>query len=325
MEQFKVLENNLDGYDLKSTGFNIKQMQFQSPATGAYKEGNGKFLECYLNKLIKLPKIFTKFNSLHMFLQISGLNYTVSDKIFFQGILQKKIGGHNTTGCFMKCIRGMFSSWRSRYFAISSEGICYAKKYSVTEKGFIDMLFFDRTVKIRYGKRVTGHPFGRVKLIVGLVINTSSRALTICCHDKLSTFIVLKVLHQSVSESPYVRSNPYDSFSPVRAKNHAKAFVNAEAYFRDLHSDFDSAQDEIFIRGWWISPEVYLLRPIERHPESRLDKVLLRAARRGVKIHIILFKEYKAAMPNDSSHAKKSLENLHKNIRIIRHPGKLSD
>lgn len=164
LEQFKVLEANLDSYDLKSTGYNIKQMQFPAPKDGIKIEGNGKFLECFLNKLIKVPKIFAKFNSLHLFLQISGLNYTVSDKIFFQGILQKKIGGHNTTGCFMKCIKGLFSSWRSRYFAISSEGICYAKKYHVTDKGFIDMLFFDRTVKIRYGKRVTGHQFGRLGL-----------------------------------------------------------------------------------------------------------------------------------------------------------------
>lgn len=154
------------------------------------------------------------------------------------------------------------------------------------------------------------------------MVNTSSRALTLCCHDKFSTFIVLKVLHKSLSESPYVKSNPYDSFSPVRAKNHAKVFINAEGYFRDLYADLESAQDEIFIRGWWVSPELYLRRPIEQHKESRLDKVLLRAAKRGVKIHIILFKEYKAAMPNDSSHTKSCLENLHKNIRIIRHPSK---
>jgi hypothetical protein len=164
LEQFKVLETNLYSYDLKSTGYSIKQMKFPDPVDSMKKEVNGKFLESYLNKLIKVPKIFTRFNSLHLFLQISGLNYTVSDKIFFQGVLQKKIGGHNTTGCIMKCVRGMFSSWRLRYFAISSEGICYAKKFLVTEKGFIDMLFFDRTVKIRYGKRATGEQFGKVLL-----------------------------------------------------------------------------------------------------------------------------------------------------------------
>lgn len=40
-----------------------------------------------------------------------------------------------------------------------------------------------------------------------------------------------------------------------------------------------------------------------------------------MKIFIIVFKEYKNAMPNDSAHSKKTLEQLHPNIKVIRHPG----
>lgn len=65
---------------------------------------------------------------------------------------------------------------------------------------------------------------------------------------------------------------------------------------------------------------LFLKRPVEKYPESRLDLVLEKAANRNVKIYIILFKEYKGPMPNDSEHAKEHLEKLHSNIRIIRHP-----
>ena len=74
--------------------------------------------------------------------------------------------------------------------------------------------------------------------------------------------------------SPYVRLNRFNSFSPERLKNNIRCFVNAEQYYKDLFLELETAKFEIFIRGWWVSPELYLLRPIERHQESRLDKVL---------------------------------------------------
>ena len=43
------------------------------------------------------------------------------------------------------------------------------------------------------------------------------------------------------------------------------------------------------ICGWWVSPEVYLKRPVIDHYESRLDRVLAKAAERDVKIFILLY------------------------------------
>lgn len=96
--------------------------------------------------------------------------------------------------------------------------------------------------------------------------------------------------------------------------------MNAEGYYEQLYYDLLEAKHEVFIRGWWVCPELYLRRPIEQYPESRLDRVLEKTAKRGVMIHIVLFKEYKGPMPNDSEYAKEALEKLHSNIRIIRHP-----
>ena len=137
-------------------------------------------------------------------------------------------------------------------------------------------------------------------------------------------FLTLKGLQTSLSNSVYIVESRFKSFSPVRENCFTKVFINAEEYYEQLLDDLNAARYEIFIRGWWVCPELYLKRPIERFPESRLDVVIQKAAKRGVKIHIVLFKEYKGQMPNDSEYAKEALEKLHSNIRIIRHPSTIS-
>ena len=136
-------------------------------------------------------------------------------------------------------------------------------------------------------------------------------------------FLTLKGLQTSLSNSAYIVESRFKSFSPVRENCFTKVLINAEEYYEQLLDDLNAARYEIFIRGWWVCPELYLKRPIERFPESRLDVVIQKAAKRGVKIHIVLFKEYKGQMPNDSEYAKEALEKLHSNIRIIRHPSTL--
>lgn len=144
--------------------------------------------------------------------------------------------------------------------------------------------------------------------------------LTVVANSKLSVFVLLKGILESLANSPYVKMNRFNSFSPERANNFINCFINGEGYFTQLLIDLENAKFEIFIRGWWVSPELYLRRPIEEFPESRLDKVLARAASRGVKIYVLLFKEFKGHMSNDSSYTKRVLEGISKNIRVVRHP-----
>ena len=83
------------------------------------------------------------------------------------------------------------------------------------------------------------------------------------------------------------------------------------------------AKYEVFIRGWWVCPELYLRRPAESNEHTRLDRVIKCVALRGVKVNIIVFKEYKGALSNDSSYTKRALESLSPNIKVIRHPRRL--
>lgn len=110
-------------------------------------------------------------------------------------------------------------------------------------------------------------------------------------------FLALKGLFVSLNSSSYIIESRFKSFSPVREANMARFFVNADGYYDNLCSDLSSVKYEVFIRGWWVCPELYLRRPIENHPESRLDLVLEKAAKRGWRSTLFSSKSTKAQWP----------------------------
>ena len=150
------LEDDLDRGTRKSLTFTLKKMKFSTDYPS-----NGKFFESYIKSLIKQPSFMAGFGPTQAFLQISGLNKFINETINYQSLMMKKVGGQYTTNRCWKCLQDLFRIWRKRWFAITSEGVCYSKKYSVTSEGIIDMLFFDRSVKIRFGRQYTNQEFGK--------------------------------------------------------------------------------------------------------------------------------------------------------------------
>jgi phospholipase D1/2 len=93
-----------------------------------------------------------------------------------------------------------------------------------------------------------------------------------------------------------------------------------------MHQALLSAQNQVYIADWWLSPEFYLQRPVGtestslKNRESRLDLVLKNIADRGVQVLIIVYNEPTLALNNDSLHTKTHLESLSTNIKVHRHP-----
>ena len=83
----------------------------------------------------------------------------------------------------------------------------------------------------------------------------------------------------------------------------------------------NNAKEEIFITDWWMCPELYLKRPTD-DLQYRLDKILLKKSKEGVKVYILLFKEVAFALSLLSSRAKNFLTQNGKNpnIKVLRHP-----
>ncbi|KAJ5107867.1 phospholipase D/nuclease [Penicillium angulare] len=112
----------------------------------------------------------------------------------------------------------------------------------------------------------------------------------------------------------------YQSSAPIVEGNSVKFHVDGCAYFWAVSEALEMAKESIWILGWWVSPEVYLRRPPSENEQYRLDRMLLAAAERGVKVNIIVFKEVPQVMYLSSKHTKHALEALHPNISVFRYP-----
>lgn len=80
------------------------------------------------------------------------------------------------------------------------------------------------------------------------------------------------------------------------------SFDKRSFLFKEAHANcLTEAQESIFILDWWLSPELYLRRPPSKNEQYRVDNMLKAAAERGVKVHIIVYKEVQAALTLDSA------------------------
>nr|GAT50596.1 phospholipase D [Mycena chlorophos] len=124
---------------------------------------------------------------------------------------------------------------------------------------------------------------------------------------------------ERVKSSPYCQPNRFDSFAPIRLNVAAQWLVDGRDYFWNLSRALLLARETIYIHDWWLSPELQLRRPNREH--YRLDYLLERKAREGVKIYVILYQEVSSrTTPVDSNYAKQRLSALHPNIFVQRSP-----
>lgn len=90
--------------------------------------------------------------------------------------------------------------------------------------------------------------------------------------------------------------NRYDSFASEKPGSDAKWYVDGCGYFWAVSRALEGARHSIWILDWWLSPELYLRRPPSQNEQWRLDRTLQRAAQRGVKVKIIVYKEVTQAL-----------------------------
>ena len=119
------------------------------------------------------------------------------------------------------------------------------------------------------------------------------------------------------------QENRFGSFAPVRTKVFAQWLVDGRDYMWNVSRALNMAKDVIYIHDWWLSPELYMRRPPAISQKWRLDRILQRKAKEGVKVFVILYRNVEAAVPIDSEYTKHSLLNLHPNIFVQRSPHQL--
>uniref|UniRef100_A0A673JCZ5 Phospholipase n=1 Tax=Sinocyclocheilus rhinocerous TaxID=307959 RepID=A0A673JCZ5_9TELE len=122
----------------------------------------------------------------------------------------------------------------------------------------------------------------------------------------------------------FLRTHRFGSFFREEENIPSKWYVNGKTYMEDVANALEEAKEEIFITDWWLSPEIFLKRPVVEGNRWRLDWILKRKARQGVRIFVMLYKEVELALGINSEYSKRTLMRLHPDIKVMRHPDHVS-
>ena len=132
-------------------------------------------------------------------------------------------------------------------------------------------------------------------------------------------------------------NNKYNAYTNAKKDNYCQYLVDGKDYYFDLFQQLMEARESIYITGFWLSPELFLIRPVDENIYlemekknlitkdlgkniSRLMDILNYKAKQNVKIYILIFYEWSISMDINSKHTENTFKKLNKNINIIRFP-----
>ncbi|RIA88728.1 hypothetical protein C1645_725752 [Glomus cerebriforme] len=269
-----------------------------------------KQLEYYLIQIIRTLNMHVSYE-LYEFLELSAISIT-RDMGWKgkEGYFEKKVERFYKPICSFKN-----SKWITDWVIVRDSYIAFCSHMSSTTPS--DIFLFDRYFN---SDKLTLQGFNRVlKFHDRISIENSSRRIELKGDSrKLNEF--LESIERVMQSSPWVKQHRFDSYAPIRENSKVKWYIDGKDYFFAVSEAILAAKSEIYIEDWWLSPELYLRRPPSENEEFRLDRLLKRKAEEGIIIYIVVYKEVKYSLPLDSYHTKKTLEGLHTNIRVQRHP-----
>ncbi|XP_074643651.1 phospholipase D1-like [Tubulanus polymorphus] len=270
-------------------------------------------LETYLQQLIRNPT-FRNHPETLKFLEVSHFSFVNNlGQKSQEGVIKKRAGGRRIAGC-CKCFGKVRSlgHWSQRWLVVKDTFVMYLRP----EDGRIgDVILMDKDFRVKSGQTETGEQDG-------LQISNLSRHLYLRCWtarkakewmSNISTF-------SSTLGKQFTDPNRFDSFAPIRVDTQANWFIDGAGYFNAVASALENAKEEIYITDWWLSPEIYMKRPVNEGDYWRLDVILKRKAEQGVRIFILLWKEIELAIGINSYYSKQTLASRHSNIKVLRHP-----
>ncbi|KAM7403400.1 hypothetical protein PAMA_004043 [Pampus argenteus] len=273
-------------------------------------------LEDYLNKLLRMA-MYRKYHHTMEFIDISQLSFIhdLGPK-GLEGMIHKRSGGHripgmNCCGQSQACYR-----WSKRWLVVKDSFLLYMKP----DSGAISfVLLVDKEFSIKMDSKDTETKHG-------VRVDSLSRTLVFKC----SSYRHARWWGQSIENfvrthgKAFLREHRFGSFAQEQETIPAKWYVNGKTYMEDVADALEEAKEEIFITDWWLSPEIFLKRPVVEGNRWRLDCILKRKAQQGVRIFVMLYKEVELALGINSGYSKRTLMHLHPNIKVMRHPDHVS-
>ena len=215
--------------------------------------------------------------------------------------------------CLECCI---FKKYNQRWIVLKDDMITYSNLSD--SPGGKHVYFFDEEIKARKVGKLT------IKII------NLSRVLELKFKSYFERELWKQELDKRISNfKNVIKFNQYKAYTNEKINNYAQWFIDGRDYFNDLYEKLLDAKKSIFITDWWMSPEVWLKRPVtetdytsffKKNNMTRLMDVLEYKAKEGVKIYILLYYECSIAIKLNSKHTQDTLEKLNKNIVVTRHP-----
>nr|XP_046178968.1 phospholipase D1-like isoform X2 [Oncorhynchus gorbuscha] len=273
-----------------------------------------KQLEDYLNKLLRMA-MYRKYYHTMEFIDVSQMSFIhdLGPK-GLEGMIHKRSGGHripglNCCGHSEACYR-----WSKRWLVMKDSFLFYMKP----DSGAISfVLLLDKEFSVKMDSKDTETKYG-------VRIDSLSRCLVL----KLNSYRHARWWGQAIEDfvrkhgRAFLRDHRFGSFAQEEQNIPAKWYVNGKTYMEDVADALEEAKEEIFITDWWLSPEIFLKRPVVEGNKWRLDCILKRKA--GVHIFVMLYKEVELALGINSEYSKRTLMHLHPNIKVMRHPDHVS-
>ncbi|XP_041670061.1 phospholipase D1 isoform X1 [Cheilinus undulatus] len=275
-----------------------------------------KQLEDYLNKLLNMP-MYRNYHATTEFIDVSQLSFIhdLGPK-GLEGMVLKRSGGHRIPG--MNCCghSKMCYRWSKRWLVVKDSFLLYMKPDSGAIS-FVMLVDKEFSIKMDSKETETKH---------GVRIDSLSRSLVLKC----SSYRHARWWGQAIEDfvrkhgSAFLTDHRFGSFAREEVNIPAKWYVNGKTYMEDVADALEEAKEEIFITDWWLSPEIFLKRPVVEGNRWRLDCILKRKAQQGVHIFVMLYKEVELALGINSGYSKRTLLHLHPNIKVMRHPDHVS-
>ncbi|XP_008163174.1 phospholipase D1 isoform X1 [Chrysemys picta bellii] len=275
-----------------------------------------KQLEDYLTKILKMP-MYRNYHGTMEFIGVSQLSFIhdLGPK-GIEGMIMKRSGGHRIPGLNC-CGQGRVCyRWSKRWLVVKDSFLMYMK----TDSGAISfVLLVDKEFSIKIGKKETETEYG-------LRIDNLSRSLILKCNSYRHARWWGQGIEEFIQKygKNFLTHHRFGSYAAIQENTLAKWYVNAKGYFEDVANAMEAAKEEIFITDWWLSPEIFMKRPVVEGNRWRLDCILKRKAQQGVRIFVMLYKEVELALGINSEYSKRTLMRLHPNIKVMRHPDHVS-
>ena len=290
-------------------------------------------IQKYYTTLFQDPKIYNTLAFKEFFnISTGSFNQYNSGSKPFEGYVHKKADPQCLRYAFSiacRCIEYFaFSQYNNRWIVVKDDCIYYSDK-SNSETGK-NVYFFDRDLEVKKEGRDI------------INITNVSRSLILKFKTTFEREIwYMEIMKRAEAMIKILANNPYKSYTNEKKGNKAHWFSDGQDYFKDLSEKLMQAKETIFITDWWLSPQVWLNRPVptqtymalayqkkdrlEVGPFSRLMDILFQCANRGVKVYVLVYAECSLALTLNSAHSQNALQALHPNIQVERHPLNCTD